>query len=62
MRGIHLDGSLDDTQNLASTGSMRASGFPRLVRQGDRLVVAWMVTDDEGQRLGVGVIGVAAAR
>lgn len=40
-RGVRLDGTLEDTRMVGGTGSMRASGFPRMVRQGDRLLFAW---------------------
>jgi hypothetical protein len=40
-RRVARDGTLGARQVVANTGSMRASGFPRMVRQGDRLVLAW---------------------
>ncbi len=38
---VDLDGNPGRRYTLATTGSMRASGFPRIVRNGDRLVMAW---------------------
>jgi hypothetical protein len=47
LRTITSNGELGEPHVIASTGSMRASGFPRMVRQGDRLVIAWTQPDDE---------------
>jgi hypothetical protein len=59
MRRVHVDGRLDDPVPLASTGSMRSSGFPRVARQGDRLVVAWTVPEDELRSLQTAAIDLA---
>lgn len=51
LRPIRADGTADDPTVLATTGSARSSGFPRLVRSGDRLVLAWRDTTVEPARL-----------
>jgi len=47
LRTVTVDGGLGERHVIGTTGSMRASGFPRMVRQGDRLVIAWTQPDDE---------------
>ena len=41
LQTIGLDGALGRRRTVATTASSRSSGFPQLVRSGDRLVVAW---------------------
>lgn len=41
LRTVSLDGEIGARQVVATTASSRASGFPQIVRQGDRLVIAW---------------------
>ena len=41
LRTVDVEGALGREHNLATTSSARASGFPRIVRNGDRLVLAW---------------------
>jgi len=43
-------GARSDTRILATTGTARASGFPRLVRAGNALYAAW-TTLEGGPRL-----------
>jgi hypothetical protein len=59
VRTVAIDGKLGPKHVVAATGSMRASGFPRTVRQGDRLVLAW--TDPGGGgSLRTGSLSIAA--
>lgn len=44
---VDLNGDLGRRHVVATTGSGRASGFPRIVRQGGRLVIAWTDTGDD---------------
>lgn len=46
-RIVDVDGTLDEPRVVSGTGSMRASGFPRMVRQGNRLIFAWTAPDDD---------------
>jgi hypothetical protein len=41
MQTVGVDGSLGKRHVVATTGSDRASGFPQIVRSGERLVLAW---------------------
>ncbi len=38
---VDLEGNLGARQTIASTSSARASGFPRIVGNGERLIIAW---------------------
>jgi hypothetical protein len=42
MRRADENGELGPWRTLAKTSSARASGFPRLERLGDRLILAWV--------------------
>lgn len=46
-RGVRLDGTLEAPHVVGGTESMRASGFPRMVRAGDRLLFAWTTPGEE---------------
>ncbi len=46
LQTVDAQGNTGQRYTVATTGSGRASGFPRMVRQGDRLVIAW--TDTSG--------------
>ncbi len=41
VQAVDLDGNLGARQTIASTSSARASGFPRIARSGERLIIAW---------------------
>ena len=41
LRRVRPDGVLDDPVTVSETGGARSSGFPRIVRDGDALWVAW---------------------
>jgi len=41
MQTVDLDGNLGRRHTMAATSSRRSSGFPRIVRNGNRLVMAW---------------------
>ena len=41
LQTVDLDGNPGRRYTLVTTGSMRASGFPRIVGNGNRLVMAW---------------------
>ena len=41
LQTVGIDGTLGERHTIATTSSSRAGGFPQLVRNGDRLVVAW---------------------
>jgi len=45
LQSVGIDGELGERHVVATTASARASGFPQIVRQGDRLVVAWTEPD-----------------
>ena len=38
---VDLEGNLGARQTIASTSSARASGFPRIVGSGERLIIVW---------------------
>lgn len=40
-RVVGVDGKLQPSVKIAKVGSERASGFPRLIVDGDRIVIAW---------------------
>ncbi len=44
-RRVSADGRLSDAVTLVPTSASRASGYPRLVREGEDLVVAWTGTE-----------------
>ncbi len=46
LRRISADGSLGEVSRVAQTSMARASGFPRLVRLGDSLMMAWVELAD----------------
>ena len=48
LRRVDLTGRLGEPYEVASTAEGRASGFPQLARQGNRLYVAWVETAGEG--------------
>ena len=50
LRRMRPDGRLGSTATLATTTPARSSGFPRLLRLGDRLLITW-VDDGSPQRL-----------
>ncbi|MEK7329705.1 MAG: hypothetical protein AAB113_02780, partial [Candidatus Eisenbacteria bacterium] len=41
VRRVSRDGAPGPTSTVARTSAARASGFPRMVRSGDRVVLAW---------------------
>ena len=43
LRAVGPDGTAGDHVSLGTTSGARASGFPRMARQGNRLVFAWTV-------------------
>jgi len=45
LQTVGIDGELGARQVVATTASSRASGFPQIVRQGDRLLIAWTEPD-----------------
>ena len=55
LRAVAADGGMSEPMALAATSGARASGFPRMARQGDRLVFAWTVPGEPS------VVRVAAA-
>ena len=48
LRRIGADGTLGPPVTVARTAATRAAGFPRLVRNGDLLYVAWVDVGEEG--------------
>jgi hypothetical protein len=40
-RRIHPDGTMEASRTLALTSQVRASGFPRMARLGDRVLLSW---------------------
>ncbi|MFQ5350238.1 MAG: hypothetical protein ACE5EG_07345 [Thermoanaerobaculia bacterium] len=52
LRRVRTDGAQGEALEVATTGAARASGFPRLVRRGEALYLAWVDTlPAEGQRI-----------
>jgi hypothetical protein len=47
LRRVTWDGKVGKTLDVGATGASRASGFPRMVRHGDRLVLVWRDTSTE---------------
>lgn len=60
-RTVDLDGTAGETGTLALTRSSRSSGFPRIVLDGRRLIVAWTVPDDAGAEIRVGAMSLVEA-
>jgi hypothetical protein len=61
LRRITAKGKLGKLLTLATTSAARSSGFPRLVRTGDRLLLAW-VDDGDPSKVRAGVVGISALR
>ncbi len=55
LRRVSAKGKLGPPLTLATTSAARSSGFPRLVRLGDRLLLAW-VDDGAPSRVRAGVV------
>jgi hypothetical protein len=51
MRRVAADRRVDDSRTIAALSAARASGFPRMVRDGDDLVFAWTDASDETTRV-----------
>ncbi|MEP7382307.1 MAG: sialidase family protein [Gemmatimonadota bacterium] len=49
LRRVRSDGSMGAPMVLARSAGARASGFPRITRQGNALIVAWTDTGDESR-------------
>lgn len=47
LQTVGIDGKLGARHVVATTASSRASGFPQIVRQDDRLVIAWTEPDGD---------------
>ena len=47
-RRVHPDGSLEAPLLISETAGERSSGFPRMVRTGDRLLFAWTIPGEGG--------------
>jgi hypothetical protein len=61
LRRVTARGQLGQPLTLAATSGARSSGFPRLVRDGDRLVIAW-VDDGAPSRVRAAVVPISAVR
>ncbi len=61
LRRVTPKGKLGKPLTLAATSGARSSGFPRLARQGDRLILAW-VDDGEPSKVRAAVVGVGTVR
>ncbi len=60
LRRVSADGRLGEPLEIAVTTAGRASGFPRLARVGEDVVLAWVDTlPEEGQRIRAGVVPLA---
>ncbi|HET7275639.1 MAG TPA: sialidase family protein [Longimicrobiaceae bacterium] len=46
VRKVHPDGTLGEAQTVAVSSGARASGFPQMVRSGDRVIFAWTEPGD----------------
>lgn len=61
LRRFYEDGALGEVLRVGKTSMARASGFPRLARVGDVLLVAWVeLGDDRPSRVRLDEIAVAA--
>lgn len=49
VRRVSPDGRVGDPVTLSATSSERASGFPRMVRVGDRVLFAWTQVGEKGE-------------
>jgi hypothetical protein len=49
LRAVSPGGTADPPLTIASSSAARPSGFPRMVRSGDRLVIAWTQPGDSGR-------------
>lgn len=56
MRTVTMAGEMSDPLTLASSSGQRASGFPRMVLSGDRVIAAWTAPGETSQ------VRVASAR
>lgn len=61
LRRVTPAGKLGAPLPVAATSAARNSGFPRLVRTGDRLILAW-VEGGEPSKVRVAAVGVAAVK
>ena len=58
-RSISRDGDLGDLQVIAETSAARPSGFPQMVRHGDRLVFAWTDTSEDDSTVNTAAFPIA---
>ncbi|HUH13678.1 MAG TPA: hypothetical protein VMK65_11230, partial [Longimicrobiales bacterium] len=49
VRRVGRDGVMGDAHVVGRTSAARASGFPRMVRQGERVVFAWTEPGEPGR-------------
>jgi hypothetical protein len=49
LRRVAADGRMDEPLVLARTSPRRSSGFPQVVRAGNRLVCAWTVPGEPSE-------------
>jgi hypothetical protein len=56
-RRVRADGGLDPAESLALTRQVRASGFPRMARSGERILLSW--TEPAAERGGAAALRAA---
>lgn len=60
IRRVRPDGTAGPAETVAASSAARASGFPRMVRSGERLIFAWTDTTGEAPRVRVATARVPA--
>lgn len=61
LRRVSPKGKLGASYSVAATSAARSSGFPRMVRNGDRIVLAW-VEDQDPSKVRAAAIPLAAVK
>ncbi|HSG41401.1 MAG TPA: exo-alpha-sialidase, partial [Thermoanaerobaculia bacterium] len=61
LRRVGPKGRMGPPHSVAATSAARSSGFPRMVLQGDRIILAW-VEDKEPSRVRAAAIPVSAVK
>jgi hypothetical protein len=62
MRRVEADGTRSAPVEIAGSGAGHVSGYPRLARQGDELVIAWTESSSEDEGAGTQQVKAAVAR
>jgi hypothetical protein len=62
LRRIDKAGGRSSAQNIVAVSGGRASGFPRMARQGDELIFAWSESASENDESGALKVSTAIAQ